>query len=199
MNPSVPQFVNTDGHALNFQKLIFEINSAEEAFNVLYKLCPMETKKEQFEHATKEKDGTVIQAQISWLNKEKKVLGKININGTRMEVEVNSEERKETFLKTLDSKFSGKWKLKNILFINHTIPSHSEPFQENTNDPVAEEAIKAVTRSHWESWPDMKLPALGNKTPREALKTKKGRELVEAILSGIKDLDREILEKLNKD
>jgi hypothetical protein len=31
-------------------------------------------------------------------------------------------------------------------------------------------------------WPDIKLPALKGKTPRQAVKTKDGREMVEAML-----------------
>jgi len=40
---------------------------------------------------------------------------------------------------------------------------------------------------HWESWVDQEIPALGGKTPREAVKTADGREAVEALL---KDAER---------
>ncbi len=36
--------------------------------------------------------------------------------------------------------------------------------------------------SHWEGWVDMKIPALGLRTPREAMRTADGREAVEALL-----------------
>jgi hypothetical protein len=36
--------------------------------------------------------------------------------------------------------------------------------------------------AHWENWVDVKIPALGHKTPRQAVKTPDGREAVEALL-----------------
>ena len=36
---------------------------------------------------------------------------------------------------------------------------------------------------HWEGWVDLKLPALNNQAPRQAIKTSDGREAVEALLS----------------
>jgi hypothetical protein len=35
----------------------------------------------------------------------------------------------------------------------------------------------------WDAWIDTKVPALGNRTPRQAAKTPKGRERLEALLS----------------
>jgi hypothetical protein len=35
---------------------------------------------------------------------------------------------------------------------------------------------------HWESWVNQKIPALGGKTPKQAVKSKDGRETVEALL-----------------
>ncbi|WP_461393841.1 YecA family protein [Deferrisoma sp.] len=51
--------------------------------------------------------------------------------------------------------------------------------------PEADEAIRRVLREHYEAWPDHPLPALGGKTPREAVRTAKGREQVEALLKTI--------------
>ncbi len=40
---------------------------------------------------------------------------------------------------------------------------------------------------HWQNWVDDKIPALGGKSPREAVKSADGREAVEALL---KDAER---------
>lgn len=37
-------------------------------------------------------------------------------------------------------------------------------------------------RAHYRAWVDMELPALKGKTPRQAMKTGDGREMVEALL-----------------
>jgi Protein of unknown function (DUF2384) len=36
--------------------------------------------------------------------------------------------------------------------------------------------------AHYDNWLNDRIPALGNKTPRQAVKTPEGRELVEALL-----------------
>ena len=38
-------------------------------------------------------------------------------------------------------------------------------------------------QKHWDAWMDTKVPALGNRTPRQAAKTAQGRERLEALLS----------------
>jgi hypothetical protein len=46
------------------------------------------------------------------------------------------------------------------------------------------EAIQhKMTRHEWNEWVDTRVPALGNKTPRQASRTAAGREKLEALLS----------------
>ena len=40
-----------------------------------------------------------------------------------------------------------------------------------------------MSRRHWEAWLDTRVPALGNKTPRQAARTASGRERLEALLA----------------
>ena len=40
-----------------------------------------------------------------------------------------------------------------------------------------------MSRKHWEGWLDTRVPALGNKTPRQAARTAGGRERLEALLA----------------
>ena len=69
--------------------------------------------------------------------------------------------------------------------------------------PEAEALIKAHLRAHYQAWPDMELPALNGKTPRQAMKAGDGRELVEALFleferksSPNTGLDEEVLQEL---
>ena len=46
------------------------------------------------------------------------------------------------------------------------------------------QALEAdLMQRHWDAWIDKKVPALGNRTPRQAAKTARGRERLEALLS----------------
>ncbi|MBI3493186.1 MAG: DUF2384 domain-containing protein [Acidobacteria bacterium] len=59
--------------------------------------------------------------------------------------------------------------------------AHVEPEREPPPElqPIEEEMI----RRHWEAWLDTRVPALGNKTPRQAARTPGGRERLEALLA----------------
>lgn len=71
-------------------------------------------------------------------------------------------------------------------------------------EPEVQAAIRNALRSHYRSWVDQKLPALGNRTPRKAVRDPDGREAVEALVAQLKrdgarmnpPLDREILREL---
>ena len=54
--------------------------------------------------------------------------------------------------------------------------------QELLESPEMQEQIKQMIQSHWDNWFTTSIPALGNKTPRAAAKTKAGREMLEALL-----------------
>ena len=48
--------------------------------------------------------------------------------------------------------------------------------------PEVQEQLAGMISKHWEGWVDQNIPALGGKTPRDAVKTADGREAVEALL-----------------
>ena len=41
-----------------------------------------------------------------------------------------------------------------------------------------------MARRHWDAWLDTKVPALGNRTHRQAAKSASGRERLGALLAG---------------
>ena len=49
-------------------------------------------------------------------------------------------------------------------------------------DPEVREQISEILAQHWENWINDKIPALGGKTPKQAVKSADGREAVEALL-----------------
>lgn len=40
-----------------------------------------------------------------------------------------------------------------------------------------------MAQKYWDAWVDTKVPALGNRTPRQAAKTARGRERLAALLA----------------
>jgi hypothetical protein len=49
--------------------------------------------------------------------------------------------------------------------------------------PEVQAFLREQGERHWEQWLDDRLPALGNRTPREAARTKEGRERLEALFA----------------
>jgi hypothetical protein len=60
--------------------------------------------------------------------------------------------------------------------------SENAEHEELMNHPEVRAHIEEMMRKHWEAWPDMELPALGGKTPRQAVKNKLSRQQVVALL-----------------
>ena len=51
--------------------------------------------------------------------------------------------------------------------------------------PEVQAQLRAMMNQHYAAWVDDKLPALQGKTPREAVRTKAGKEKVEALIQDI--------------
>src|SRR2546430_11831458 len=49
--------------------------------------------------------------------------------------------------------------------------------------PEVRAHLEEFQRRHYETWPEIPLPALNNKTPLEAIQDPDGREMVEALIT----------------
>jgi hypothetical protein len=49
--------------------------------------------------------------------------------------------------------------------------------------PEVRARLEEFQRRHYESWPEIPLPALNGRTPLEAVKDTDGREMVEALIT----------------
>lgn len=173
MNPVQPTFTNTDGHLLIPQKLVFEIDDPKLTSEALAPLC-----KDHHDPL-----------QFPWLSKNDVVLGSLTIKKNKLTVEVNSNERAKAFIKLINKLMPKGQKLKTTLIesLEQTSPSDFKV----EDHPEIEALLKQRIDEHWNQWPHMKVPALGNKTPIQLIKTKKGRELVDALIS---DFEKKVLE-----
>lgn len=197
MNPIPPTFTNTDGHLLVPHKMVFEIESANRIFDSIHSLCFNETKEELLETATFDENQNLTEIEFPWLAKGNKthkqwdntVLGHIRIDKNTMTVNVNSKERSDLFLKTLKKLAVTGFKLKSTVI--ESIEQQAKNTVNNQdggnnlmNHPEALKAMEDYFKQHWENWIDVDLPALGNQKPKDAVKTKEGRELVDALICG---------------
>ncbi|MBU1170347.1 MAG: SEC-C domain-containing protein [Proteobacteria bacterium] len=198
---TMPQLCNTDGHPLEFHRLIYEVASADEAFNKLCGLCVTLTPEELYDDAECDESGRIRHAEFPWdrLGHTKSpampntVLGRIMIDNHRLTAEANSAERSQELRREIDFRLGdcARFKVDEIQDINSMMsqdptgdfePKYSKEHNELIQNPEVQERLVEMIGAHWKSWVDETIPALGSITPREAVKTADGLEAVEALL-----------------
>ena len=203
LNPQLPVLQNTDGDPLVPHTLVYDIDSPQAAFDALADLCITASREEILEEARRDDEGRLAAIAIDWQkagNEKHKswsntILGKIAIDGGRLTAEVNSENRALLFRKLMEERLPGaRYRTTSIQSVESMLarreqrePTAAERRAEAERaelnaQPEVQAMLAEELRRHYRDWPDMKLPGLGNKTPRHAVKSRDGRELVEGIL-----------------
>ena len=200
LNPRMPELANTDGDPLTFCRVTYEIPSPRAAFEALRHLSLGDSEADLLADATFDEGGELTSVEIPWLRKgnpmmplENLGLGRIQIEGRRLVAEVNSEVRAKRFREIADEALpAGSRHVSTVLeSVEAALEAHRREHPEPAPDddlnrrPEIQAMLKEHLRAHYRAWPDMKLPALKGKTPRQAMKTRDGREMVEALLLDI--------------
>ena len=202
-NPPIPSLRNTDGDPMVFQKLIYDIQSPQTAFTALKQLCINSTEDELLEDAEFNAAGELHRIEFPWLKKgnakhkswDNTILGHIRIKEHQLTAEVNSDKRAQQFQKLIKKLLpEARYKTSVIESPQAMLAQmqdegesaqtrqRREKQEELNNRPEVQETIMEFMRKHFREWPTEKLPALGGKTPLQTVKTKDGREKVEALL-----------------
>ncbi len=208
-NAPQPTLVNTDGDLILFSKSHFKlITSIENALNSLLPLTLLKKPDRFLDSAKRNKAGKITEVEFPWLIKgnkkhkdwENTVMGHITIREHKLILETNSDKRTQKGKKLL-TKYLGE----NIIFQQTLMetpdqkikssPQASLKEQPSTTPydiPEIQEQLKLIAKKHWIAWFDTPIPALKDKTPREASKTKAGRERLEALLLHYEQRDQEM-------
>ena len=205
LNRSRPILQNTDGDLLEFCTLAYRVPSAQAAFEALRPLAVGQTEEELLHGAEHDAEGPLRKIEFSWLKRgnkkhptwENTVLGRLVIEGDRLTIEVNSARRarkiqteirkrlgdRAVFLKTETRSLEeamAETKREEMTPEGRRLRRAQEAFQRR---PEVRELMLKQSDAHWEAWIHMKVPALGNRTPAEAVGDPDGREMVEALLT----------------
>jgi hypothetical protein len=197
----LPELRNTDGDPLEMHTLIFDLDAPEAAFERLADLAGGFGTEVERDAA-----GRLLRADINWVrsgnNKMHKdwdntTLGTLRIEGTRLTAEVNSAKRAAALRKLIERRLGNSARVRPSVVQSVQSLLEREPAQrarrtqrdrEQADLAAASEveaAIAEAMRSHYRSWVDQRLPALGNRTPRKAVRDPDGREAVEALVAQI--------------
>ena len=198
---SAPKVCNTDGDPLEFHKVVYDIDSAEEAFEKLVSLCVTTKASVLRKEAERDPAGHIRRAEITWDRKGHKaepglsntILGRIVIEGARLTAEVNSARRAKIIRGKIEAKLGAgaRFRMEEIgnlekMMADEKLMGRSDERSAEHDalmqDPEVRRHMADMIRKHWENWVDMQVPALGGKTPREAVLTSDGIEAVEALL-----------------
>jgi hypothetical protein len=200
-----PRLTNTDGDPLVLHTLTFRAGSAHAAFEALAPLARGIPKKELLQAAKFDHDGTLLSVELPWQKQgnrihkdwENTLLGHISISGRSLIVDVNSEkraarvrheiERRMGILvvhqKTVTQTPNTSWKKSKPGTAAGTSAAHPGP-EKRSPEPAFGEQMREELQREIENWIFQKIPALGGRTPLEAIEDPDGREIVESLLLG---------------
>ena len=203
---SPPRLVNTDQEPMLFQKVYFELDSVQEAFHLLKNLAADSTEEDLLRDAEVEND-RIVSVEIPWVRGSEEgggpiLLASLRLTEGQLVASVNSNERanliraiieerlgdlvryKTTLIEPIESEIDAMWAA--AAASQGSQASQAGQDSDSGVDPRSDEELRAlmtsIAKQHWDTWYDIPIPGLNNKTPREATRTKEGRDLLESLL-----------------
>ena len=201
LDPAPPVLQNTDGDPLELTTLTYELGVT--VAEVVERLTPLATLHGETHLAdeTHDASGVLVAASLNWIkagNRNHKewdntTLGTLRIDGSRLVVEVNSARRRQRIEKEIAKRLGSDATLVDttVSDIGEVLEQRRErgsmgvgewPPDELPRTPELDAMEADLAQKHWDAWIDERIPALGNRTPRQAAKTVRGRERLEALL-----------------
>lgn len=129
---------------------------------------------------------------LGWYTKKKDAGGGRTIMGTfqllegEMKFEANSEPRFRRGMEFLRAQMGELIRLKEEKRV--PLEKMLERSKEKPREPMEipkeeqEKVLTPILRRHYEKWPTTRLPVLGGRTPRQAVRSKEGRQVVARLL-----------------
>lgn len=203
-NPAPPKLQNTDGEDLELTTIVFDLAlPVAEAFDRLRPLAVVGDD-EFIDDVTTDEAGRVSGATITWSkagNRQQKSwtntsLGTLRLEPGRLTAEVNSARRADRLVREVIRR-TGKGR---ATVVSRTVVDFERELQarekkrsrgkrrarsdrEADRPPEFRELEAGLRRQYALEWLDLRVPALGNRTPRQAVRTRRGRERVEALMA----------------
>lgn len=189
-----PQFFTPEGDEFVFASSIYSVKDYEKTLEELEKIDSLE----------EIKGGTKELRAFSWIKKKKngqsKILGSIEIEGDKLTIECYSSKLLDRGKRLIESKLQGlivhkEDSIKRLESFLDKQPRESSKGKKLPLGVKSQSELDTVLDEYYDKWIDSPLEALGNKTPREALKTKEGREKLSSILRELQGFYEEAKER----
>ncbi len=205
VHPKPPVMSNTDGDLIEFHTLTYRIDDAEAAFTALAPLAVDADREELLVDAKRDRGGKLHHVAFPWTRVgnakhgglPSTSLAEFTIDGTTLTVSVNSAERAKAARAETEKRLGegAKFLREEGRSIDEAIAEHrAKPATAEDREarrrneelqaaPEVQAMIAKMNADHYATWPDIPLPALKGKTPRDAMRTADGRERVEALIA----------------
>lgn len=205
LHPTLPTLQNTDGDPIELTTMTYQL--AVTAAEALERLRPLAMLggDAHIEGEVYDSAGAITAAELTWIkagNRQHKdwdntTLGTLRLDRERLVVEVNSRRRRDRIAKEIAKRFGKTARLveTNVTDVMKELETRRTARDAELGGTAGSalslperspelEALEAeLAQKHWDAWIDTKVPALGNRTPRQAAKTAQGRERLAAILA----------------
>ncbi len=172
-----PVLTNTDGDPFEPSTATFRVAEPKALERAL-------AKREDVDHDDVEGDWTWLSAPSD--TGERTVLARLELLDDRLVVEVNARRRLERAREWLDAVPGVRFERAT----SHATDSAAVPLDDRLPGPPPEpptpdalESLREFARERCLRWPDERVPALGDLTPREACKTADGRRRVALLVN----------------
>jgi hypothetical protein len=188
-NGFFPELVTTEGEELVFVEIHFRIKDEAAVRKRLSTL-------RSFQYDERDDSWTWLKARSSkYPDAPRSILGDFRIEGDRLVAETNSGERATKLRGKLTKHLQDLIAYEKTLYQDpfdfperspEEIEAREKSSQELNALPEIQEALKKHLEHHYfNEWPKTKIPALGGLSPRQAARSKKGREKLEALIDDI--------------
>ena len=198
-----PVLCNTDGDPLLFHTLTFRVGSAEATFDALAALSVGRSREELLDDAKQYENGKLREVTIYWIKEgnrkfktwDNTILGHIKISEGLVTAEVNSENRAKRLRNDIEKRLGStacheSTLVRTLEEMRKLAPQEKAEEAEQREaemaamlrDPKVKKQLQDVMQKQVESWIHQKIPALGGRTPLEAVRDSDGKEMVEALL-----------------
>jgi hypothetical protein len=190
--PQPRKLQNTDGHPLVLCTSSYRVHDKRALADALRHLDGLELD----EGAGRKRSWTWTKARnrlhAEWDNT---VVGRVVENGASIGLETNSVERDADLRSRLDRACGDAIEYVSTDRKDATDPEvlqrlapglegPEEPANESLRSEVERDIVASFVEKHYAAWMDTALPALEDRTPRQAARTKAGRERVEMMIRG---------------
>ncbi len=201
LHPAMPKLQNTDGEPVEPHTLVFRVDDCEAAAASLDAAQLAGREDLLQDEARRSPDGKLIEAGWTWRRAgnaahkswDNTILGQITLAGRQLKVDVNSAARAVRAKALIEGLLEGNasYRATKITSAEAMLAdARSHPAHKGDSEherlmqiPEVRQRLAEMLMRHYTDWLDTKVPLLGNRTPRKAVRDRDGREAVDAMIA----------------